>query len=228
MTSNSSRLWFHQLMSLSHTHTSFSLRGWWSFHQWHLLSMGGVDIHLFPINQNLYMLWYLQTKQIHGHCVSQSLRTFKQSHRTLWRLLFQNCAKANPAKALNVQSVAEHRAGNKNVWKAGTEQKLPWETDETWCSCACRRLLCVPLGMQFTALPMQSATSTLATVLPDMLRKTLDRCRVRLQVLPVPKFISPGDAARYVPGGFFFLSCAALRPSPRSELLRSLPPHCAG
>lgn len=74
---------------------------------------------------------------------------------------------------------------------------------------------------------MQSATSTLAMVLPDMLTgKTLDRCRVRLQVLPLPQVYFERDADPYVPGGF--LSCAVLRPSPRSELLRSLPPHCAG
>lgn len=86
------------------------------------------------------------------------------------------------------------------MWKVGAEQSLPWETDETWCCCACRRLLCVPLGMQFTALPTHSATSTLAMALLDMLRKTLDRCRLRLQVLP--RFVSVPLCSG---GGLFYL-----------------------
>lgn len=87
------------------------------------------------------------------------------------------------------------------VWKVGTRRNVPWEIDETWCCCACRRLLCVPLGMQFTALPIQSASSTLATVLPGMLWKTLDCCRGRLQVIPDPKWISPGTRIFRFQGG---------------------------
>ena len=112
----------------------------------------------------------------------QSLRTVKQSHRSVFRLLlFQKCAKVNPFKDLTVQSVPWNTAGSsETVWEVEAELNVPWETDETWCCCACRRLLRVPLGMQVTALPMQSATSTLAMVLPVMLRKTLDGCRARL------------------------------------------------
>lgn len=49
---------------------------------------------------------------------------------------------------------------------------LPWETEGTWCWCAWRRSLCVPLGIQFTALPIHRATSTLAMVLPVILSKS--------------------------------------------------------
>lgn len=68
-----------------------------------------------------------------------------------------------------ISFIVELNFFSSNKYCKGKKKNLPWETDETWCCCACRRSLCVPLGMQFTALPIQSATSTLAMVLPDIL-----------------------------------------------------------
>lgn len=119
-----------------------------------------------------------------------------------------NCAKIN---RFHRYKIAKVLLGTElKVWKVGARRNLPWEIDETWCCCACRRFLCVPLGMQFTALPIQSASSTLATVLPGMLCKTLDCCRGRLQVIPDPKWISPGTRIFRFQGDFYLVPCADL------------------